>query len=442
MDDDLLDQVLALARRAGADGADCLIGERSALTLAWRMGALEELERGDRREIGLRVLVGGRVATASTTRTEPERLAALAEEAVATARLLPEDPWVSLPVPGELAVAPADLDLLDPDEADVPSLEAAAAAAEDAARSVPGVTNSDGASASWHRGRVALATSNGFRGSHTRTRHGLGVTVLAGSGTAMQRDYVFRQATHRGDLPAPAAIGREAGERAARRLGPRKVATCQVPVVFEPRAAASLLRHLATAIGGDAVASGRSFLRQRLGERVFAPGVTILDDPLRRRGLASRAFDGEGMPCATRRLIDDGVLTTWLLDLSTARRLGLASTGHAARSGVALGSPAPSNLTLVAGRMTPEALMADIAQGFYVTELMGMGVNTVTGDYSRGAAGFWIENGALAYPVSEVTIAGNLARMFAAMVPAADLEIHGSTDAPTVRIDGLTVAGT
>ena len=440
--DDLLDQVLALARGAGADAADCLIAERTALDLSWRLGALEELERKEAREVGVRVFVGRRVATTSTTRTDAATLQTLIEDAVAAARLLPEDAWAGLAEPGELAARWPELDLIDAEEPPLADLEAAAAAAEDAARAVPGITNSEGASASWSRSRIMIGASNGFRGAFGRTRHGLGATVLAGTGTGMQRDYEYRQATHRSDLPTPESIGREAGERAARRVDPRKVATTRVPVVYAPRAAAGLLRHLATAIGGDTVASGRSFLKDRLGQPVFAPGIVITDDPLRRRGLASRPFDGEGIAGSRRHLVENGVLTTWLLDLASARRLGLASTGHASRSGAAVGSPTATNLTLEPGILSPETLMADIAQGFYVTELMGMGVNAVTGDYSRGASGFWIENGALAYPVSEVTIAGNLAQMFSALVPAADLEIRGSTDAPTVRIDGLTVAGT
>lgn len=440
--DDLLDAVLAAARAAGADAADALLTERTSLSLSWRLGALEDLERKDARGIGLRVMVGRRVATAATTRTDSATLRALAEDAVAAARLLPEDPWVGLAAPGEFAASWPDLDLADAREPSLDSLQAAAAAAEDAARAVPGVTNSDGASASWSSGRVALAASNGFRGAYRRTRHGLGATVLAGTGVAMQRDYEYRQATHRADLPSPASIGREAGERAARRVGPRKVATIRVPVVYAPRAATGLVRHLASAIGGDAVATGRSFLNGRLGRPVFGAGITITDDPLRARGLASRPFDGEGIAGTRRKLIDGGVLTTWLLDLATARRLGLASTGHASRSGAAIGGPSATNLTLEPGELAPEALLADIGSGFYVTELMGMGINTVTGDYSRGASGFWIEDGALAYPVSEVTIAGNLAQMFRALTPASDLKIHGSTDAPTVRVDGLTVAGT
>ncbi len=440
--DDLLDAVLAAAREAGADSADALLGERTSLGLTWRLGTLEDIERKEAREVGLRVLVGRRVATVASTRVDLATLRSLAEDAVAAARLLPEDPWVGLAEPTALARDWPDLDLFDPGEPSVDSLQAAAAAAEDAARAVPGITNSDGASASWSTGRVTLAASNGFRGSYRRTRHGLGATVLAGTGTGMQRDYEYRQATHRSDLPSPASIGREAGERAARRMHPRKVATTRVPVIYAPRAAAGLLRHLASAIGGDAVASSRSFLKERLGQPVFAPGITVVDDPLRRRGLGSRPFDGEGIAGTRRLLVEDGVLTTWLLDLATGRRLAMASTGHAGRSGAAVGSPGATNLTLDPGPLTPEALMADIAQGFYVTELMGMGISTVTGDYSRGASGFWIENGALAHPVSEVTIAGNLAQMFRVLVPASDLEIHGSTDAPTVRIDGLTVAGT
>lgn len=438
----LLEIALAAARRAGADAADAVLSERTSLDVTWRVGALEELERKDAREIGLRVLVGRRVATASTNRADRGSLEAMAEDAVAAARLLPEDPWAGLADAGELAAGWPDLDLADPEEPSLDLLQRTAAGAEDAARAVPGVTNSEGGSASWARARVLLAASNGFRGSFLRTRHRLGATVLAGTGTGMQRDYEFRTATHHADLPAPETIGRLAGERAVRRVAPRKVATTQVPVIWEPRAAAGLLRHLASAIGGEAVAAGRSFLKDRLGEPVFAPGVTIVDDPLRRRGLGSRPFDGEGIAGTRRKLVDDGVLTSWLLDLASARRLGLASTGHAGRSAAMLGNPEPTNLTLEAGTLTPETLLSDVASGFYVTDMMGMGVNTVTGDYSRGAAGFCIERGELTFPVAEVTVAGNLAALYRGLVPASDLEVRGSIDSPTVRVDGLTVAGT
>lgn len=440
--DHALDIALGAARRAGADAADVMLVERSGLTVTWRLGALEELERKDGVELGVRVFVGRRVATAGTNRFDRAALTALVEDAVAAARLLPEDAWAGLAEADQLAAGSSDLDLADPTEPTLDQLQRAAAAAEDAARAVAGVTNSDGASASWSSTRVAMAASNGFRGSFRRTRHGLGATVLAGSGVGMQRDYEYRQATHHADLPTSEAIGRLAGERAVGRLGPRKVATAEVPVVYAPRAAAGLLRHLASAIGGEAVAAGRSFLKGRIGQAVFAPGITIVDDPLRPRGLASRPFDGEGLAGTQRKVIDDGVLTTWLLDLVSARRLGLRSTGHASRGGANLGSPSPTNLALQPGALAPDALLADIASGFYVTEMMGMGVSTITGDYSRGATGFWIENGQLTYPVSEVTVAGNLATMFRNLVPAADLELTGTVDAPTVRIDGLTVAGT
>lgn len=434
--------VLDAARKAGADAADTFLVERDSLSLRWRLGAMEDLERKESVELGIRVMIGRQVATAETNRLEPDLLRELIEATVAAARLLPEDKWAGLADPTELARQLPDLDLADPAEPSIEQLCEAAAAAEDAARAVPGVTNSDGAGATWARSKVTLAASNGFSGSYGRTRHALWATVLAGAGTAMQRDYESRTTTYRADLPDPSTIGRTAGERAVRRQGPRKVTTTRVPVVYEPRVAAGLLRHLTSAISGEAVASGRSFLKDRLGEAICAPGVTIIDDPLRPRGLASRPFDGEGIAATRQALVENGVLTTWLLDLGTARRLGLASTGHASRGGAALGGPSPTNLTLEPGPLSQAGLIADIEAGFLVTELMGMGVSTVTGDYSRGAAGFWIERGQIAYPVSEVTVAGNLRDMLARMVPGADLEIQGSVDAPSVRIDELTVAGT
>lgn len=440
-DDDLLETVLAAARRAGADAADALLTDRTSLSVRWRLGALEAIERKHAVELGVRVFVGRRVATAAGNRLEPDAVRGLVEDAVAAARLLPEDPWAGLAEPRALASGWPDLDLDDGVEPSVDALSVAAAAAEDAARAVAGVTNSDGAGASWSRSRVALAASNGFRGTYARGRHGLGATVLAGQGTGMQRDHEHRSATHRADLPAPEEIGRRAGERAVRRLDPTKLATGRFAVVYEPRAAAGLLRHLASAIGGEAVAAGRSFLKDRLGQRVMAPGVAVVDDPLRPRGLASRPFDGEGVGAVRRAVVEDGVLTTWLLDGASARRLGLASTGHAGRGGAALDSPGPTNLTLEPGASSPEALIADVADGFLVTEMMGVGVNTVTGDYSRGASGFRIRDGAVAEAVDEVTVAGHLADMLARLVPASDLERRGGLDAPTVRIDGLTVAG-
>jgi PmbA protein len=317
-----------------------------------------------------------------------------------------------------------------------------AAAAEDAARAVPGVTNSEGAEAGWGRSKVVLAASNGFSGSYETSGHGVSVAVVAGNGTGMERDYDFSSAVYGTDLDDAAAVGKRAGERAVKRLKPRKVASQKVPVVFDPRVARGIIGHLTGAISGPAIARGTSFLKDKLGQQIFTKGIAVREDPHRRRGLRSKPFDAEGIANRARAIVEDGVLTTWLLDLASARQLGLKTTGHAARGTGSPPGPSPTNLWLEPGKLSPQALMADIAQGFYVTELMGMGVNGITGDYSRGAAGFWIEKGALAYPVSEVTIAGNLKEMFLHLAAASDLEFKTGFDAPTVRIEGMTVAGT
>jgi PmbA protein len=288
---------------------------------------------------------------------------------------------------------------------------------------------------------MVLATSEGFNGSYVHSRHGISASAIAGAGTGMERDYDFTSALHAADLDTPERVGRSAGGRAVARLNPRKVATKKVPVVFDQRIAGGLVGHFASAVNGNSVARKTSFLREMLGQPLFKPGIRIVDDPLRRRGLRSRPFDGEGVAGRPLALVEDGMLKSWLLDCATARELGLVTTGHAQRGVSSPPSPAPTNLHLEAGSQTPAALIADIADGFYVTELIGMGVNPVTGDYSRGASGFWIEDGRMTYPVSEVTIAGNLIAMFGALEPANDLEFRYATNAPTVRVEGLTVAG-
>jgi PmbA protein len=288
---------------------------------------------------------------------------------------------------------------------------------------------------------MVLATSHGFRGAYLSSRQGVSMAAIAGEGTAMERDYDFSSALHGSDLDSAEAIGRSAGERAVARVNPRKVPTKRVPVVFDRRVAGGLVGHLASAVNGSAVARKTSFLKDKLGEKLFQDGIRIVDDPLRRRGLRSRPFDGEGVAGRRLAIVEDGVLKTWLLDCATARELHLATTGHAGRGVSSSPSPGPSNLHLEAGPLSPDALIADIKEGFYVTELIGMGVNQVTGDYSRGATGFWIENGRRTYPVSEVTIAGNLIAMFRALTPANDLEFRFGTNAPTLRVEGLTVAG-
>jgi PmbA protein len=439
---DLLADLLGRAKAAGADAADALFAEGASVSLAQRLGAPEKLERAEGSDLGLRVLVGKRQAIVSSTDFRPAALSELVERAVAMARAVPEDPYCGIADPDQLATRFPALDTVDETEPPAALLIERAKLAEEAALAVPGVTNSEGAEASWSRSRIALAASNGFAGQHEVTRHSITAVVLAGDGTAMERDYDYSTTVHAADLEDPVTIGRRAGERTVRRLAPRKVATARVPIVFDPRASGGMLRHLAGAITGPAIARGTSFLKDKLGQQIFPQAITVIDDPLRPRGLRSRPFDGEGLAPVRRAIIENGVLTTWLLDLRSARQLGLASTGHASRGTSSPPSPGPTNLYFEPGTVSPSALMADIKGGLYVTEMMGMGVNGVTGDYSRGAAGFWIENGELTFPVSEITIAGNLKDMFLNISLADDLEFRTGVDAPTLRIDGMTIAGT
>ena len=437
----LLQELIARARRAGADAADAVLYEGVSLSHAQRLGKVEKLERSEGYDLGLRVLVGQRQAIISSNDRNTARLDALVERAIAMAKAVPEDPYCGLADPAMLARDWPDLDLADPEEPAPETLTARAAAAEEAARAVDGVTNSEGAEASWSRGRVALAASNGFAGGYAATGHGVSVAVLAGTGSGMERDYDYTSAIHAADLEDPAVIGRRAGERAVKRLGARKVATCRVPVVFDPRVAGSLLRHLIGAISGPAITRGTSFLKDKLGSRILPAGIAVIDDPHKPRGLRSKPFDGEGVRNRRRAIVEDGVLQSWFLDLASARQLGLETTGHASRGTGGPPGPAPTNLWLAPGAVTAGELIGDIASGLYVTELMGMGVNGVTGDYSRGAAGFWIDNGVLTYPVSELTIASNLKEMFAHLAVASDLAFRTGIDAPSLRIAEMTVAG-
>jgi PmbA protein len=437
---DLAERLVAAAARAGADSADAVAVRSMSVSVEVRNGEVESSERSEGDDVGLRVLLGRRQAVVSTNDIK-EDVDALAERAIAMAKVAPEDRFAGLAEAGLLARDIPDLDLLDPDLPAVAVLEERAKRAEAAGLAVKGVTKSEGASASAGVGGMVLATSSGFRGAYLSSRQGLAMSAIAGEGTAMERDYDFSSALHGSDLEAAEAVGRSAGERAVARSNPRKVATKRVPVVYDRRVSGGLVGHLAGAINGSAVARKTSFLREKLGERLFAPGIRIVDDPLRRRGLRSRPFDGEGVAGRRLAVVDDGVLKTWLLDCATARELDLATTGHAQRGVSSAPSPGPSNLHLEAGSASPEELIADIAEGFYVTELIGFGVNQVTGDYSRGASGFWIENGKRTYPVSEVTIASNLIEMFHSLAPASDLEFRFGTNAPTVRVEGMTVAG-
>lgn len=435
--------IVSRATRAGADAADAVFAADASLDLSVRLSALEDVGRSESEELGLRVFVGRRSASVSTSDLSDDAIAALVERAVAMAREAPEDRWSGLaPQDRLMHGAPPLLDLDDGSTLTPAELRELALAAEDAARAVPGVTNSEGGGASASRSVWALATSHGFAGAYAATAYSLSASVLAGDAAAgMERDYAHHAARKRAHLESAEEIGRRAGERAVARINPGRVTSGAMPVVMDPRVGASLLGHLTGSISGQAIARKTSFLLDALGTQVFASGVTIRDDPHRPHGLRSRPFDGEGLPVSPVALIENGMLETWLLDSGSARQLGLEPTGHAAR-GVG-GSPgvSPSNLYMQAGTVPVATLIEDIADGVYVTELIGQGVNGVTGDYSRGAAGFRIVSGQIAGPVAEFTIAGNLKDMFRALTPANDLEFRYGTNVPTIRIDGMTVAG-
>lgn len=434
--------LIDFARRAGADAADAYYSGSSSEAVQVRLGKLEDVERSESEHLDLRVFVGQRSASIGSSDLSDAAIEELAARAVAMARAAPEDRFAGLAPEELLTRGPfPDLDVEDPEEPSPAQLREIALAVEDAARAVPGVTNSEGGSASLSRRIFALATSDGFAGVFGGTMHGISATVVAGEGSAMQRDYAWRTAHHREDLPLAEEIGLLAGTRAAARLNPGRLPSKAVPVVFDPRVGGSLLGHLAGAMSGNAIARKASFLLDKDGEALFRPGTTIIDDPRRARGLSSRPFDGEGLPTAARELVSDGRLTGWLMDSAAARQLGGMPTGHAVRGGGGAPGVSVSNLHLAAGSQSVAELIADIAEGVLVTELIGHGVNAVTGDYSRGASGFRIVKGEIAGPVAEFTVAGNLLNMYRELTAANDLEWHRTVNIPTVRVDGMTVAG-
>jgi PmbA protein len=431
-------RLVAAAKKAGADAADTVCVRGISLSVDVRLGKVEETGRAEGDDFTLRVFVGSRSASVSANVfTDP---AELAERAVAMARVAPEDRFAGLAEVGKLARNFPNLDLLDTTIPTAAELTATAMAAEDAARAIPGVTNSGGASAGWSLGGLVLATSHGFAGSYLVSRFGVSASAIAGTGTGMERDYDSESKIYRSDLKSPADIGKRAGERAVRRLNPRQMPSGRASVVYDPRISGGIVGHLSGAVNGASIARKTSFLSDKMGQQVMSAAIRITDDPTRRRGNASRPFDGEGVAGAPFDLVTGGVLQTWFLDSATGRELGLATNGRAARGG---GNPSPSstNLTLLPGEQTPEELIREVGNGLYVTELIGHGANIITGDYSRGAAGFVIENGELGAPVSEITIAGNLGDMFREIRIANDLVYRYATNAPTLAIAGLTIAG-
>jgi PmbA protein len=429
------------ARSAGADAADALYAGSESQSVQVRLGEVEHVDRAEGEEIGLRVFAGRRSASVASSDFSDEALSELVERAVAMARQAPEDPYAGL-APSELLHKGPFPDIAGEDDRQ-PTPDALlqrALEAERAALAVPKVTNSSGGAASSSASTIALATSDGFSGAYRATGHSCSVSVVAGEGSAMQRDSAWHGARHLEDLDSPEAIGRLAGERAAARLNPAKPKPGRYPVLFDPRVSGSLLGHFVGAINGASVARKSSFLQDKLGQPIFARSVRIVDDPLRPRGLRSRPFDAEGLSVARKALVEDGVLATWIADSAAARQLGILPTGHAVRGASGPPGAGPSNLYIEAGSRSREELLAEFPEAILITELIGQGVNGVTGDYSRGAAGFMVRGGAIAEPVAEMTIASNLIDMFAMLEPASDLEFRRGVDAPTLLVPEMTVA--
>lgn len=442
MEESLLQDVVAQALKAGADAAETVSAERQSLSVTVRLGELEEVEREEARDLGLRVFVGRRQAAVSGSNLSPDALSRLVDRAVAMARLAPEDPYADLAAPDRLATGPfPDLQMYDAAEPTAEELEALGREGEDAMRAVQGITNSEGGSGTWGSSRYRLVTSRGFSDGYGASTFSLYVSGIAGEGDGMERGGEGRNVRWRSDLPDPVAIGREAGELAVARLGARKITSTTAPVIFDRRIAAQVINPLISAIAGPSVARGVSFLKDKLGAAIFAKGVSIVDDPHRPRGLGSMPYDDEGVVNTRQALIDDGVLTTWLMNTASAKQLGLATSGHAARGLAGPPGVGTTNLTVEAGTRDRAGLMADAKAGLLVTSMFGPSLNANTGDWSAGVSGFWFENGEIAYPVNEVTVAGNLIDIYARLVPGADLELRNSTNSPSLLVDGLAIAG-
>lgn len=440
----LCQALIDTARKAGADAADAMAAEGSSLSIEVRQGALEHAERSEGIDLGLRVFIGQRQATVSASDTRAETIEAMAERAVAMAKEAPEDPYAGLAAAEQLATD-WDLDaleLFDPAEEPAPAmLQADALAAEAAGLAIEGVTQVQSAAAGYGSHAVHLAATNGFSGGYKRSSRSISCTAIAGTGTGMERDYDGDSRTFQSDLRSAADIGQQAGERAIARLNARRPKTGSYPVLFDERVSSSLIGHLLAAVNGGSIARGSSWLKDAMGEQILPDTLSVLEDPYRPRMAGSRPFDGEGLPTQRRAIIKDGILTGWTLDLASARKLGLSSTGNAARGIGSVPSPSQWNIALTQGHQSREQLLADMGTGLLVTSMIGSTINPNTGDYSRGAAGFWVENGEIAYPVNECTIAGNLRDMLRSIVPANDARSHLSRVVPSLLVEGMTLAG-
>lgn len=441
---DLTHQLIEIARKAGADGADAIAVDGTSVSIDVRGGVLEHAERSEGIDVGLRVLVGKRQACVSSSDTKPDTLRQMAERAVAMAREAPEDPHAGLADPAQLArdTDTSTLDLYDPfDEPDPAMLQDQAARAEAAALRNKGISQVQSASAGYSRRRVHLAATNGFSAGYARTDRGLSCVAISGTGTAMERDYDYDSRVFQSDLRDADDIGARAAQRAVERAGARRPKTGAYPVLFDERISSALIGHLLQASNGAAIARGSSWLRDALGAQVLPKGLSVIEEPHRARVTGSRLYDAEGLPTARRAIIDDGVLTGWTLDLANGRKLGMDSTGNAARSTGAPPSPSLTNIAMTQGTASRDDLIAQMGTGLLVTSMIGSTLNPNTGDYSRGAAGFWVENGEIAYPVNECTVAGNLRAMLMTLIPANDAQPHLSRVIPSLLVEGLTLAG-
>ncbi len=439
----LTQALLAAAKAAGADSADAIAVGGQSLSIDIRQGKLEQAERAEGVEVGLRVMMGHRQACVSASDVSPATFARLAERAVAMAQEAPEDDTVGLATPDQLAKSwdVAALEMADPGaEPSAKALEEAARRAEAAALTAGAITQVE-ASAAYSSRALHLATSNGFSGGYGRTSHSVSAVAFTGSGTAMERDWAAEGRIFAADMPDPEGIGQLAGERALQRAGSVKPPTGAYPVLFDERIASSIIGHVLMAVNGASIVRGTSWARNKLGEQILPKGLSIIEDPHRARISGSRPFDGEGLSTQRRALVEDGVLMGWTLDLANARKLGLQSTGNAARGTGSPPSPSTTNIDLTQGTATREDLLAQMGTGLLVTSLIGSTINPTTGDYSRGASGFWVENGQIKYPVNECTIAGNLLDMLLRLTPANDARAHYSTRVPSLLIEGLMLAG-
>ena len=435
-DKDIMNLLIDTAISQGATDADCVLSRSRGVSLTRRLGKDETIERYEDFDTGLRVFIGNKVASVSTNENSEAALKEVATRAIEMAKITPKDEFGMIADSKTLELFPLNtsvtIDSYDQNEPDINLIRSRASEVEDVALNVTGITNSDGADASWGEGETLLMTSNGFFGHSKRSNHSVSVVVIAEKDGKMERDYDYSSKVYGEDLKKPELIGLKAAENTLARMGAIKPVTGKYPVVFGPRVARSISGHISSAIKGSAIARKTSFLKDMMHKKIANSSINMIDDPFLKRGLGSRLFDREGLGCSKRLMIKDGVLQGWFLDLASAKQLNMKPTGNATGT---------SNFMIMPGDITPENLIKEISDGFYVTDMIGSSVSMVTGDYSRGASGFWIKDGQLSHPISEATIAGNLKEMFMTLKPANDVDLSYSVTSPTLLIDGMTIAG-